>query len=143
MRFSIAPMQVHPAQNDKPRLLISIAAAGGALAVYGKVIDSGDYLYKVMITDQTPSFLDEDEAASSIRRDSGWLPGWAEAIKSLSRYPWPQLAGMFVDPTVQQAVWVAIQNYQRLAPRPVRDGALARWRKACGINTQPDGAPWR
>jgi hypothetical protein len=139
MRFSIASMQGDFVQNDKPRLLISIAAEGGALAVYGKAIDSRDYRYKVMITDQTPNFLDEDVAGSSIRRDSGWLPSWSEAMKSLSRYPWPQLAGMFVDPSVQQAVWAAIQNYQRLAPRPVRDGALARWRKACGINTQPDG----
>jgi hypothetical protein len=132
-------MQGHSVQDDKPKLLISIAAEGGALAVYGKVTDSGAYLYKVMITDRTPSFLDEDEAGSSIRRDSGWLPNWSEAMKSLSRYPWPQLAGMFVDPSVQQAVWEAIQHYQRLAPRPVRDGALARWRKACGINTQRDG----
>jgi hypothetical protein len=132
-------MQANSVQNDKPRLLISIAAEGGALAVYGKAIDSRDCRYKVLLTHQTPSFLDEEAAGANIRRDSGWLPSWSAAMKSLSRYPWPQFAGMFVDPSVRQAVWAAIQDYQRHAPQPVRDGALKGWRKACGISTQPQG----
>jgi hypothetical protein len=128
-------MQGNSAQNDKPRLLISIAAEGGALAVYGQAVDSSAYRYKVMTTDRTPIFLDEKAGGSSVKRESGWLSSWSAAMKSLSRYPWPQLAGMFVDPSVRQAVWAAIQDYQKHAPRPVRHGALERWRKACGMTS--------
>jgi hypothetical protein len=116
-----------------PRLLIAIAAAGGALAVYGQPIDSNGYRYKVMTLDQTPKFLNEEKAAACIKRDSGWLFTWAAAIRSLSRYPWPQLAGMYVDPHIGQKVWSAIEDYQKHSPQPVRDAALNRWRKVCGV----------
>jgi hypothetical protein len=118
---------------ENPRLLIAIAGEGGALAVYGQEMVSTSYRYKVMTLDQTPKFLDEEEGGATIKRDSGWLLSWSAALRSLSRYPWPQLAGMYVDPDMGQKVWLAIQDYQRHSPQPVRDGALNRWRKICGI----------
>jgi hypothetical protein len=117
---------------EHPRLLIAIAAEGGALAVYGQEIEANSHRYKVMTLDQTPKFLDE-ECGAAIKRDSGWLPSWSAAIRSLSRYPWPQLAGMYVDPGMGHKVWLAIQDYQRHSPHPVRDNALKRWRKICGM----------
>jgi hypothetical protein len=126
-------MQASCTAIENPRLLIAIAGEGGALAVYGQETESNSYRYKVMTLDQTPKFLDDEEGAAAIKRDSGWLPSWSAAIRSLSRYPWPQLACMYVHPNVGQKVWLAIQDYQRHSPQPVRDGALKRWRKICGI----------
>jgi hypothetical protein len=122
-----------PIENPGPRLLIAIAGTGGALAVYGQPIHSNGYRYKVMILDQTPKFLDEEKAAATVKRDSGWLLSWSAAVRSLSRYPWPQLAGMYVDPNMGQKVWTAIQDYQKHSPQPVRDVVLSRWRKVCGV----------
>jgi hypothetical protein len=118
---------------EHPRLLLAIAGQGGALAVYGQAVASNGYRYKVMTLDQTPQFLDEGQAGPTIKRDSGWLLSWSAALRSLSRYRWPQLTGMYVDPNIGQEVWLAIQDYQKHSPQPVRDGALQRWRKVCGI----------
>jgi hypothetical protein len=131
--FNLRSMQASCSAIEHPRLLIAIAAEGGALALYGQEMEANSHRYKVMTLDQTPKFLDE-EGVAAIKRDSGWLPSWSAAIRSLSRYPWPQLAGMYVEPGMGQKVWLAIQDYQRHSPRPVRDGALKRWRKICGID---------
>jgi hypothetical protein len=131
--LKFVPMQPRCTTTQNPRLLIAIAGAGGALAVYGQPIEANGYRYKVMMLDQTPEFLNEDKPGATIKRDSGWLLSWSAAIRSLSRFPWPQLAGMYVDPNLGRQVWTAIQEYQRHSPRPVRDGALRRWRQVCGV----------
>jgi hypothetical protein len=130
-------MQARSTTIQNPRLLIAIAAAGGALAVYGQPLESNGYRYKVMTLDQTPEFLDEEKDGATIKRDSGWLFSWSAAIRSLSRYPWPQLAGMYVDPNMGQQVWMAILDYQKHSPQPVREAALKRWRKVCGVDREP------
>ncbi len=131
--LSFDQMQATCTAIQNPKLLVAIAGEGGALAVYGQELQPNSHRYKVMTLDQTPKFLDEGQRGATIKRDSGWLPSWSAAIRSLSRYPWPQLAGMYVDPDMGPKVWRAIQDYQRHSPRPVREGALKRWRNICGI----------
>jgi hypothetical protein len=41
---------------------------------------------------------------------------------------------MYVDPNMGLKVWMAIQDYQKHSPRPVRDAALNRWRRVCGVD---------
>lgn len=119
--------------TTEAKLLISIGAAGGSLALYGDTSDPDHSRYKVVMVDQTLTFLNEDEGGPEIRRDSGWLPTWAAAMEALDRYPWPNLAGLYVDPAVAGDVWAAIQDYQKRAGQPIRDGALDRWRGVCGL----------
>jgi HNH endonuclease len=117
--------------TDQLQLLISIAAEGGSLALYGCDRNSERARYKVMIVDQTPTFLDEDNSGSVIRRDSGWLPTWPAAMQALDRYPWPNLTCLYVDPSVANDVWAAVQEYQHRSGQQIRASALNRWSKVC------------
>ena len=56
----------------RAELLLEVLAEGGAIAIYGRREDDRT-LYRVGIVDQTPTFLNEDEADAEIRSDSGWL----------------------------------------------------------------------
>lgn len=85
----------------------------------------------MIVVDQTPLFLIEDEGGLAIRKDSGWLTSWEEVLAALGRYPWPNLGGPYVDPSVAANVWRAVQDYRDHAGRPARTGALERWRSAC------------
>lgn len=89
--------------------------------------------------DQTPTFLDEEEGGAAIRKDSGWLDTWADAMKALDRYPWPHLACLSVHPTVAAAVWKALEEYVGRAERPVRESSMQRWREACGVSRPTQG----
>lgn len=115
---------------NKPRLLISIGAEGGSIAVY---TDSDEPpRYKVIIAGQTPTFLDGDDGGGpAIKRDSGWLTSWAQAVEWLGRYPWPNLQALHVDASVADRVWAAIEDYVARSDRPVRDSSLSRWQRAC------------
>jgi hypothetical protein len=113
------------------KLLIAIGAEGGSFALYADTSDPARPRYKVMLVDQTPLFLNEDEGGPVIRRDSGWLPTWTAAMESLSRYPWPHLVGSYVDPAVASDVWHALQDYVERTGRPIRVSAWERWREAC------------
>jgi hypothetical protein len=117
--------------ND-PKLLISIGAEGGSIALYGDNTDPAHPRYRMMVVDQTPTFLTGDESGLEIRRDSGWLSGWDDAMTALGRYPWANLYVLYVDPTVAAEVWKSLQDYATGSGQPVREGALSRWRDACG-----------
>ncbi len=120
-----------------PRLLVSIGAEGGAIALYGDMGDLSHPRFMVAVVDQTPMFLSEEEAGPAIRRDSGWLPTWSEAMSALGKYPWPHLHVLHVDPDVTDAVWEALQDYVGRSTQPVRDSAMSRWRRACGQSQAP------
>ncbi len=116
------------------KLLVSIGAEGGAIALYGDVSDSGPRRYRVVLADQTPIFLENEEGGAGIRKDSGWLSTWPEAMRVLDRYAWPHLACLHVDPTAANAIWNALEEYIRRSERPIRESALRRWREACGVS---------
>jgi len=117
-------------------LLVSIGAEGGCIALYGNVSDADQLRYRVVVADQTPTFLSEEEGGGpAIRRDSGWLATWTDAMKALDRYPWPHLACMSVHRTVATAVWRALEDYVRRTGRPVRNSAMNRWRTACAVQS--------
>jgi hypothetical protein len=107
-----------------------IGADGEFLAVYGDDGEAERRRFLVLI---------EDHDRASIRRDSGWLPTWKAAIESLSRYPWPNLFGIFVDHSIADAVWNAIEDYQTRSGQTIRGSALDRWRSLCGRTQQPTG----
>jgi acetoin utilization deacetylase AcuC-like enzyme len=115
-----------------PRLLVSIGAEGGAIALYGDMADPAHRRFKVVVIDQTPMLLSEDDGGPEIRRDSGWLPTWSEAMLALGKYPWPHLHVLFVDPEVTDGVWEALQEYVGRSTQTIRDSAMSRWRRACG-----------
>lgn len=115
-----------------PQLLISIGAEGGSIALYGDITDASQPRFKLMVVDQTPTFLTGDDAGLEIRRDSGWLLSWADAMTALDRYPWVQLHVLHVDPAVAASVWMSVEHYIARSNQPVRDISLDRWRAACG-----------
>jgi hypothetical protein len=114
------------------RLLVAVGAEGGSIAVYADTSDPARARYKVLLVDQTPSFLNEDESGPVIQHDSGWLPTWTAAIESLSRYPWPHLVGSYFNTAAAGDVWHALQDYAAGTGRPIGASALNRWREACG-----------
>jgi len=116
--------------SDAKRL-ISIGAEGGFIEVYGNGGERTHAEFRVMVVDQTPTFLNDDEGGAPSKRDSGWLPNWSAAIAWLSRYPWPHLAGLHVDPSVADDVWAALQDHMARGGPPIRGGALQRWRGVC------------
>ena len=111
--------------------LISIGAEGGFIEVYGYGGEPTHAEFRVTVVDQTPTFLNDDEGGAPSKRDSGWLPNWSAAMAWLSRYPWPHLAGLHVDPSVADDVWAALQDYITRGGPPIRVSALERWRKVC------------
>lgn len=115
------------------RLLLAIGAEGGSIAIYGDMNDPARPQYKIVLADQTPSFLSDDDGGVTIHKDSGWLPTWAEAMNSLGRYPWPHLAAQYVDPAVANDVWSALQDYVGRSGHPVRENSIQRWRELCKI----------
>jgi hypothetical protein len=115
------------------KLLVSIGAEGGFIAIYGDVSDAAHPRYRVVVVDQTLTFLNDEEGGAQIRKDSGWLSSWADVMKALDRYPWPHLACMSVDPSVAPEIWKALQEYVGRADRPIRESAMQRWREACGV----------
>ena len=110
--------------------LLSVAAEGGSIQLYRDSHEPNPR-YRAMLVDQTLTFLDEHEAGRTLRRDSGWLPTWAAAIKWLERYPWPNLTCQYVHPSVAEPVWTAVEEYVRRTGNPLRAGALERWRQHC------------
>lgn len=55
------------------KLLVSIGAEGGSIALYGDVSDAAHPRCRVVVMDQTPTFLSEEEGGAAIRKDSGWI----------------------------------------------------------------------
>lgn len=114
------------------KLLIRIGAEGGSIAVYGHAGDLATAgRYKVMIVDQTPTFLNDDERGLAIRQDSGWISTWSAAIQFLDRFPWPDLVGLYVDPSVAQQLWTDVQSYSQRSGKPIQGRQLARWSRVC------------
>jgi len=111
---------------DPPR-----SATGGCIEVYGYGGEPAPAEFRVTVVDQTVTFLNDDDGGAPLKRDSGWLPSWSAALMWLSRYPWPHLAGLHVDPSVADDVWAALQDYIARDGPPIRDSALERWRKVC------------
>ena len=124
---------------SRAELILRVAAEGGSIAIYGR--QKGDLTqYRVGIVDQTLTFLDGDDAGEEIRSDSGWLNTWEEAVAKIDRWPWPNLYPKFVQPSVRDAVWKAVQDYGDRVGRSVRQAALDGWRNECS-NTEPETFP--
>jgi hypothetical protein len=116
---------------SRARLLISIGAEGGSIALYGDIANPSLPRFRLCVVDQTPMFLSDDEAGTAIRSDSGWLSSWADAMAALGRYPWVNLVPLHVDAAISSDVWKALEDYIARTKRSVRETALSRWRIAC------------
>jgi hypothetical protein len=84
-----------------------------------------------VIVDQTPTFLNDDEAGPAIRKDGGWFASWEEAMHALERYPWPHLPVLFVHESVRAEVWKAVQDYAATSPKRIAPSSMERWRTQC------------
>jgi hypothetical protein len=115
----------------KSELLLSIGAEGGSIAVYGTLPIAAMGAFKVGIVDHTPTFLDESEGGRVIRRDSGWLSTWRDALQALDRYPWRNLHPLYVHPRCKAAVWEAVERGTPTAVSGFAASALERWREHC------------
>ena len=121
----------------QPHLLIDIGAEGGSLQVYRDTAEpKATSRYRALMTDQTPTFLTEDDGGGPpSRRDSGWLQTWPEALTWLGRYPWPNLVPLLVEPSAAANVWKALESWVALQSSPPSPRRIERWRKACGLLT--------
>src|SRR5262249_53053458 len=101
---------------------------GGGITLRGQRSPTG-WQFRGVIVDQTPAMLDEDE----IRRESGLLETWEEALTWLDRERWVQMAAMYVHPEFRQRVWSAVQARILDGTPRVRDPGerLERWRIRC------------
>jgi hypothetical protein len=115
----------------KAELVLSVGAEGGSIAVYGDQSVAGHPRYRVVLVDQTPTFLNDEDGGVAIRWDSGFLPTWQAASEALARWPWPNLHVLYVHPSVAAEVWSAVQDYVAQSDCPVRPQTLDDWRGAC------------
>jgi hypothetical protein len=115
---------------SRGELVFSVGAEGGSIAMYGDRTDPAHLLYRVLLADHTPTFLDERDGGPAIRKDSGWLNTWPEAVAALSRWPWAHLVPVFVHDSVKVAVRDAWNAYNHVAGREPRSGASERWKRA-------------
>jgi hypothetical protein len=115
----------------KAELLLKIGAEGGFIAVYGGPPQDPQSRFRLAVIDQTPTFLSEEEGGAALRRDSGWLPTWADLITALNRYPWPNLHVVYVHPAARRLLWSALESYAAQSGPPARASALERWRQYC------------
>jgi len=125
------------------RLLVRIGAEGGYLAVYGGPLSTPGSRFRVAVVDQTPTFLNDDEAGPASRKDSGWLASWEEAMSALGRYPWPHLSVLYVHESVRAEVWKAVQDYAATSPSRISSSSMQRWRTHCSENSvSPSEEEW-
>jgi hypothetical protein len=85
------------------------------------------------MSDQTPTFLNDDEGGDVIRRDSGWLTTWEAAITYFSRWPWPMLVPRQVDPQFAGRVLAAVTEVSEQKKLNI-GSRLPRWHEVCGIS---------
>lgn len=112
-------------------LLLAIDSEGGTIALYGDRTDATRPRYRLMLVDQAPAVLNIEGTALHLRRDSGWLLNWAEAMATLGQYPWPHLECRSVDPAVADAIWEALQSYVDCTGHSPMPSVWGRWRRAC------------
>jgi hypothetical protein len=118
----------------EPTVIIEIGAEGGSIKVLASTAKDGAVQYSVQLRDQTMTFLSGDEAGPEIRRDSAWTESWEQALKTLSKWPWPMLYPMYVHPDYRERVLSAVERYRRPDGQPARESAVERWKEACSLS---------
>jgi hypothetical protein len=86
--------------------IVSVAGEGGGITLYQEIGGLGRF--RVVMVDQSLTFLNEDEGGPAVRKDSGWLHTWDAAIAALSKWPWPMLVPRYVDPGFGEQVMAAV-----------------------------------
>lgn len=110
--------------------LLSVAGEGGSIDLMQE--EAGAGRFRVVMLDQTPTFLEEDEGGAASKRDSGWLATWEEAIEYFGTWPWPMLVPKYVDPAVADRVLAAIPPALQRKNLPERHFGKDRWLRVCG-----------
>jgi hypothetical protein len=110
--------------------ILKVGAEGGGISMVREV--AGSERFRVVMTDHTPTFLDDDDGGRPIRRDSGWVASWEEAVKFLGTWPWPMLRPLFVDPQYAKRVLEAIPKAAAEKHLPTERLPMEHWLKACG-----------
>jgi hypothetical protein len=91
---------------SKTEKIVSIAAEGGSIVLYGQKSDKGEWQFSRGVEDQTPTFLDEgDGQSAALKHTSRRVTTWEKALGLLHQYPWAMLAGMQVHPAFRERVW--------------------------------------
>ena len=81
------------ARKTRRTLLLILGAEGGNVSLLGEIKPSGGWRFVIMVKDQTPTFLSDEDKGEAIRHRSKVISDWREALAQLDeRYPhWPHL----------------------------------------------------
>jgi hypothetical protein len=118
-------------------LILEIGAEGGSIKVLGRSNTEGLAEFSVQLRDQTLTFLSVDEAGLEIRQDFAWTERWDNVLKTLGRWPWPNLRPLYVHLDFRERVLAAVQQYKGRDGQPARASAIERWIEACRPNNVP------
>jgi hypothetical protein len=110
--------------------VLSVAGEGGGIDLVQE--DGGADRFRVVMLDQTPTFLDEGEGGVASRWDSRWLATWEEALVFFGQWPWPMLYPTYVDPAYADRVLAAIPEVLKRKRLPEQRYPAERWLRVCG-----------
>lgn len=110
--------------------VLSVAGEGGGIDLVQE--EGGAGRFRIVMVDQTPTFLDELEGGAASRRDSGWLATWEEAIEFFGQWPWPMLHPVYVAPAYADRVLAAIPKVMERKRLSERHFRKERWLRVCG-----------
>jgi hypothetical protein len=115
----------------KVERVLAVGGEGGELVLYQEVGGSGRF--RVAMTDQALTFLAEDDRGPVIKKDSGWLPTWKDAIAYYSKWPWPRLTPLYVSREFAGRVREALRAFCAKRELAMTTSGEQRWREALGI----------
>ncbi len=93
-----------------PIVVLKVGAEGGEIRLIAQELATG-WRYRYSMLDQTDLWL--DEGGSEIRRQSGWVYEWSDALAALDKYPWAHLHPLEVNRQFADRVLAAA--HERLA----------------------------
>lgn len=133
------PVRRREAVVDKPEVIVSIAAEGGSLTLFGRKDAKNAWKFSRGVNDQTPTLLEEnDGGGQAVDHVSGWVSTWPDAVALLDRYPWAMLGGKEVHPEFRALVWTAVTQRLHDIGGSKANRAKARWARACGVSNGDD-----
>lgn len=117
--------------------ILQVGGEGGGITMYREI--GGLLRFRVVLTDHSLTFLDDNEGEAVLRKDSGWLPTWEVAIEYYGKWPWPMLAGIYVAPEFADRVLKAMRKALADKGRDMKSINAARWSQVLGRSVVGEG----
>lgn len=112
--------------------VLEIGAEGGSIKVLARTNAEGSTDYRVILWDQTLTFLCESESGDLIETTTEWASDWDAVITSLGRWPWPMLVPVRIHPDYAARILAAVESFRDRRGCSPSKKALNRWQEACG-----------